>query len=407
MTMTAPDRRYRSLRRALEGVDLPAALVDLDAFDRNVARVRALLDGSPVALRVGSKSVRCVDLLRRITAGLGDRAGGVLAFTAAEARFLVGHGFGDVIVAYPTAQRTDARTYAALNRDGARVAAMVDDEAQLAVLAGAANEAGAKVPVVIDVDMAWRPPAVASRVAVGVRRSPLYTADAVVALARRVAGTRGLYLLGVMGYEAQIAGLPDRDARGRGVAGNAVVKALSRTQVRERRAEVREALRRAGLAPAVFNGGGTGSLSWSAADPSLTEVTVGSGFVGAALFDGMDAFAPEAALLFALQVTRRPAPGLVTCLGGGYVASGPPAWDRLPQPYLPAGLALLPWEGAGEVQTPLRVPAEVSLGLGDPVLFRHAKAGELAERFARYHLVRGERVEAAVPTYRGEGECFL
>jgi D-serine deaminase-like pyridoxal phosphate-dependent protein len=61
------------------------------------------------------------------------------------------------------------------------------------------------------------------------------------------------------------------------------------------------------------------------------------------------------------------------------------------------------------VQTPLAVPrgVEAELELGDPVFFRHAKAGELAEHFAEYLLVRGSRIEARAPTYRGLGRCFL
>ncbi|MCO4774321.1 MAG: amino acid deaminase/aldolase, partial [Deltaproteobacteria bacterium] len=93
--------------------------------------------------------------------------------------------------------------------------------------------------------------------------------------------------------------------------------------------------------------------------------------------------------------------------GGGYVASGEAGPDKLPVPWLPEGLALLDLEGAGEVQTPLRVPAGVSLGIGDPVFLRHAKAGELAEHFTEYVLLRGESVVGRVPTYRGEGQCFL
>jgi D-serine deaminase-like pyridoxal phosphate-dependent protein len=70
-------------------------------------------------------------------------------------------------------------------------------------------------------------------------------------------------------------------------------------------------------------------------------------------------------------------------------------------------MQLLPLEGAGEVQTPLRLPAGVELALGEPVFFRHAKAGELAEHFNEYLLVRGDRIEARIPTYRGLGRCFL
>lgn len=405
--MTNSPERYQRLRRALDGVSLPAALVDLDAFERNVARARATVTRAGVTLRVGSKSVRCTDLLKRILSGLGDRAGGVLAFTASEARHLVAAGLRDIVVAYPTPRRVDADVLAACNRDGARVAAMVDATDQLDVLAGAARAANTVIPVVVDVDMSWRPPGLDASVVLGVRRSPLYTAAAVVDVARAVDATAGLRFAGVMGYEAQLAGLADRDARGRRIAQSALVKALSRPQVRARRRAVRDALTAAGLTPALFNGGGTGSLAWSTGDVALTEVSAGSAFVGGTLFDGMDEFAPEPALCFALPVCRHPAPGIVTCLGGGYVASGTPGWERLPTPWLPEGIALLAWEGAGEVQTPLRVPAGVTFAVGDPVFFRHAKAGELAERFAEYLLVRGDVIESRVPTYRGEGRCFL
>ena len=94
-------------------------------------------------------------------------------------------------------------------------------------------------------------------------------------------------------------------------------------------------------------------------------------------------------------------------LGGGYLASGAADASRLPPPHLPAGLRLDHQEGAGEVQTPLHGPGAAALRIGDRVWFRHAKAGELCERFDRLHLVSGDEVVEVVPTYRGEGECFL
>jgi len=97
----------------------------------------------------------------------------------------------------------------------------------------------------------------------------------------------------------------------------------------------------------------------------------------------------------------------VTVLGGGYLASGVPGPDRLPQPYLPAGLRYDKNEGAGEVQTPLIGTAADGLRLGDRVWFRHAKAGELCERFATLYLIEGGRIVDEVPTYRGEGKTFL
>jgi D-serine deaminase-like pyridoxal phosphate-dependent protein len=98
---------------------------------------------------------------------------------------------------------------------------------------------------------------------------------------------------------------------------------------------------------------------------------------------------------------------VVTVLGGGYLASGPGNAGRLPQPHLPAGLVLDGDEGAGEVQTPLLGAAADSLRIGDRVWFRHAKAGELCERFNELHLIDGDVIAATTPTYRGEGQAFL
>ena len=115
----------------------------------------------------------------------------------------------------------------------------------------------------------------------------------------------------------------------------------------------------------------------------------------------------EPAGFFAVEVTRIPAQNLVTCAGGGYIASGPTTADKAPLPHLPLGLKLLDAEMAGEVQTPLAIPAGLNLERGDPVIFRHAKAGELAERFNEYVLIQHGKVLDRVPTYRGDGQCFL
>ena len=75
--------------------------------------------------------------------------------------------------------------------------------------------------------------------------------------------------------------------------------------------------------------------------------------------------------------------------------------------HLPEGLKLDSMEGAGEVQTPLAGPAAERLRVGDHVYMRHSKAGELCERFSSLYLVEDGRIADEVPTYRGEGKCFL
>ncbi|HEX8950707.1 MAG TPA: amino acid deaminase/aldolase, partial [Polyangia bacterium] len=213
---------------------------------------------------------------------------------------------------------------------------------------------------------------------------------------------------GVMGYEAQIAGV--QDAAPYAAWQNPIKRALkrgSRPAVARSRAAVVEALRAAALPPAVVNGGGTGSADWSATDGALTELTVGSGFLAGHLFDHYAALALAPALFFALQATRRPTAHMVTCHGGGWISSGPGGADRLPLPVFPVGARLLPLEGAGEVQTPVALPDGADVALGDPILFRPAKSGELAEHFDEYLLVRGDRIEARAKTYRGLGRRFL
>jgi D-serine deaminase-like pyridoxal phosphate-dependent protein len=180
----------------------------------------------------------------------------------------------------------------------------------------------------------------------------------------------------------------------------------SGAELARRRAAIVAAVR--AVAPLEFvNGGGTGSIEKTVAEPAVTEIGAGSGLYQPALFDTYRGFRGRPAALFALPVVRRPGPGVVTALGGGYLASGPANRARLPSPYLPAGLRLDAREGAGEVQTPLLGAPADRLRIGDRVWLRHAKAGELCERFNELHLIEGTVVVATAPTYRGEGQAFL
>jgi D-serine deaminase-like pyridoxal phosphate-dependent protein len=233
------------------------------------------------------------------------------------------------------------------------------------------------------------------------------------ALAREVLARDRPALVGIMAYEAQIAGVGD-DPPGNPLRGRAIraMQARSARELAPRRAAivaaVAETLAAAQAPPLRFvNGGGTGSIEGTAAEPAVSEVAGGSGLYGPTLFDAYSSFSPRPAAMFALPVVRRPGRGVVTALGGGYLASGPADAARLPRPYLPAGLRLDRQEGAGEVQTPLLGAAADRLPIGSRVYFRHAKAGELCERFSSLYLLEGERVVEEAPTYRGEGQCFL
>jgi D-serine deaminase-like pyridoxal phosphate-dependent protein len=397
--------RYARYREALRDEPLPCAAVDLDALERNVDTVVARLGESKKTLRIASKSVRSVDLLRRIAARGGAAVRGIMAYTPAEACFLFEQGLDDLLVAYPTAQRRDAELVAEAITRGAAISLAADDPAHLAVASAAGARAGVRVPIVVDVDVSYRP--LGDRVHIGVRRSPLREPGEVAAFVERVLGDPHLAFAGLLAYEAHIAGVPDHNLIAPALdALKRAMKRLAQGPAREQRAAIVAELARRGIAVPLFNGGGTGSVAWSSADPALTEVAAGSGFLDSHLFDGFEGLPLSPAAFFGLQITRRPAPGFVTCQGGGLIASGAAGPDRSPIPYLPEGLSLTGLEGAGEVQTPLAIPAGLSLAIGDPVFFRHAKAGELAEHFASYALVRGDRVEGRAITYRGAGKAF-
>jgi D-serine deaminase-like pyridoxal phosphate-dependent protein len=402
----ADDSLYERYRAAIADEELPCAAVDLDAVERNTDTLLAPVRRANKKLRIATKSLRCLAVVRAVLERGGDVTQGLMAYSAREASFLVEQGFSDVLLAYPTVNERDLDLVARANASGATLSVVVDDVAQLGALSAAGRRSGTRIPAIVEVDMAYR--ALGGRVHLGVRRSPIHTADDVVRLAEALAASDGARFHGVMGYEAQIAGLGDAnpfDPRMNGP--KRAIRAVSRGHVRRLRGEIDEKLRARGLPPTVFNGGGTGSLDSSTEEPWLTEVTAGSGFVDSHLFDYYRHLTLTPALFFALQIVRRPGPGFVTCAGGGYIASGPPSLDRLPIPWLPRGLSLVGMEGAGEVQTPLIVPEGMHLDLGDVVLFRHAKAGELAEHFEDYVLLRGGKKLGRAPTYRGMGKRFL
>jgi D-serine deaminase-like pyridoxal phosphate-dependent protein len=400
----APADAYLRYETAFASLDPPFAFVDLDAIWSNAGEILRRAQGKPI--RVASKSVRCRSLLERILAR-DPGFQGLLTYTLPETLFLLEHGFRDLVLAYPTTDRAAlAKLADATDADpaGAPVV-MVDASEHLDLIESCAGPGREPVRVAIEIDVSYW--IAGGRIKIGAKRSPIRTADQAVALAREIESRPGVRLVGLMAYEAQIAGVGDR-VPGKPLR-SAVIRRMQRASASEiatRRAEIVASLARVAELEFV-NGGGTGSIETTAAERSVTEIAAGSGFYAPALFDNYSGFRLRPAAMFALPVVRKPAPAIATALGGGYLASGVPDRSRLPTPYLPQGLRFDPMEAAGEVQTPLLGPAAASLRHGDKVYLRHAKAGELCERFASLYLVAGDEVVEELPTYRGEGACFL
>jgi D-serine deaminase-like pyridoxal phosphate-dependent protein len=399
---------YDEFRRALQGQRLPTALINLDAFDHNVRTLFHYVIGTGKKIRLATKSLRCPWIYDYLVAL--DKSGvlaGFMSFSPEEAEFLTTLGHDRILVAYPTVQPGDLAIMTRLAGAGKNVCYVVDSREHLDIMGAAGRQAGVTLPAALELDMAlsW----LGRSIYFGVRRSPLHDVRALVDLIRYAEKIGGVRVVGVMTYEAQLAGLNDRGPYSR-LANPAKrwVKKHSIPIVAKLRAELARELRYAGIRLDFINGGGSGSIHLTSRDPVVSEVTIGSGLYCSHLFRYYDDLELFPAAFFATQIVRQPAPGMITCLGGGYLASGSPGPDRLPQPYAPACLKLLPLEGAGEVQTPLRLPRNAPhLKLGDPIIWQHAKAGELLERFNQVSLIRDGVITGQVPTYRGLGQSFL
>jgi D-serine deaminase-like pyridoxal phosphate-dependent protein len=391
--------------RATAHLDPPFAVLDLAALRSNASSMLQRAGGK--SIRIASKSIRSRPVLERILAL--DGFTGIMAFTLPEALWLVSTGMRDVLVAYPTTDRAALAELATDPRAAQEITVMVDRIEHLDFIESAVSDTRGRnrheIRVCLDIDASFV--AFGGTFRAGVHRSPIREPEQAADLATTTAKRPGFRLVGLMAYEAQIAGVgdnpPGNPARTRAIRW---MQAQSWRELMVRRGRIVQAVRQITELEFV-NGGGTGSIEKTAREKAVTEVAAGSGFFHPRLFDFYRGFTGRPAALFALPVVRRPAPGIVTVLGGGYSASGSPGQDRLPQPYLPCGLRYDPREGAGEVQTPLLGQATEDLRIGDRVWFRHAKAGELCEHFAGLHLIDGDQVVDEVPTYRGEGRAFL
>ncbi|TXN31139.1 alanine racemase [Lacisediminihabitans profunda] len=407
---TTPARYWPGIDAATAELDPPFGVISLPALAHNAFEMLRRANGTPI--RVASKSVRVRSVIDAVLALPGFA--GVLAYTLPEALWLAAgdegnDGIADVVVGYPTADRAAIRRLATDERLASRVTIMVDSVAQLDLIdAVLPPDRRGIIRVCLELDASWNSKVLGH---LGPWRSPVFTVDQARDLAAEIVRRRGFSLVGLMAYEGQIAGLVDEPAGD--PARGALVRWVQRQSVAElagRRAEVVAAVR--ALADLEFvNGGGTGSLETTSAEPAVTEIAAGSGLFGPHLFDHYRRFSPAPAAAFALSVVRKPTPQMATLLGGGWVASGPPGPDRLPLVAWPEGTRMISREAAGEVQTPLSGESAARLRVGDRVWLRHTKAGELSEHLDAFTLVDGDasgfRVVGTAPTYRGEGKAFL
>lgn len=383
---------FKEYAAALSELRCPLAFVDLDLFDENAKALAARAGGLPI--RVASKSIRSLALIQRVLKMRGFS--GVLAYSGWEAVYLSKAHVRDIVVAYPIVDPSEINAVANELKAGSVITLMCDRVEHLEVLSKVAETNKVILPIALDLDLSTRMPGLHF----GVRRSSIHDEGTLALFLTALLKFPMLNLRGVMGYEAQIAGVPDRDS---------VIRFLKKRSIRsisKRRIELVSQIKEAGHELRFVNGGGTGSVESTRLDSSVTELAAGSGLFAPTLFDGYDLFKHKPSAFYALRVTRKPVDTIATCFSGGYIASGSVGTEKAPRPVFPESLSLLPHEGAGEVQTPVTGQGARNLKIGDLVFFRHAKAGEYCERFNLIHLISRSKLLETVSTYRGEGLNF-
>ena len=112
------ESKYNLYKTILKNERLPLAYVDLDMFDENIQAI--LKRSGTKKIRIASKSIRCVELMRRIL-NFSSQFQGIMCYSAEEAVWLSQQGFDDLLVAYPTLQEGSIRAVAAEVKKGKHI----------------------------------------------------------------------------------------------------------------------------------------------------------------------------------------------------------------------------------------------------------------------------------------------
>lgn len=383
---------YRSYLQSLNQPGNPVLFLDETEFMKNVSWVKS--NAGNKKIRIATKSVRSRKILEKILKS-DSVFQGLMTYDLREALWLRDEGFKDILMGYPT---MDLEALKLLAKDSSEITLMVDLPEHLNAISEAARLTNKEINVCVDIDLSMDLPFVRF----GVFRSRITKKSRLEEFVKELKKHPLIKLKGLMGYEAQIAGVMDKES-----SLMRTLKSFSIKQLQPKRQELVNYLKTNGFDLSFVNGGGTGSLLETRTEECVTEITVGSGFYSPVLFDHYRDFKLNPSLFFTLPIIRNPEQDIYTCFGGGYIASGELSSIKQPTPYLPAGATLLKHEGAGEVQTPFHYKGSEKIAVGDSLILRHAKAGEVCERFSEIKIIKDGKIIDTVSTYRGEGKTFV
>ncbi|MGH7048499.1 MAG: DSD1 family PLP-dependent enzyme [Stellaceae bacterium] len=359
----------------LDEVDTPALVIDLDAFERNLARLPERIAGTAVRLRPHAKTHKCpVIALAQLKAG----AVGVCVQKVGEAEAMVHGGVPDVLVTNEIVGRQKLRRLAALGHV-ARIGVCADDAGQIAALDAAAAEAGITLPIYVEVNM-------------GGNRCGVEPGEPALDLARRVADAARLSFAGLQAYHGSAQHLRGWEERRQAIA-----------QAADKAGGTRDLLERSGIPCPVVTGAGTGTFEFESASGVYNELQCGSYIFMDADYgrnldrDGGPVRSFEPSLFVWATVMSRPT-GERAIVDAGLKAlafdSGPPlVWDE------PAAT----YERASDEHGRLAVTAATNrLFIGDKIRLVPGHCDPTVNLYDWYVGIRGNRVEAIWPiTARG------
>jgi D-serine deaminase-like pyridoxal phosphate-dependent protein len=234
--------------RTLADIPTPALVVDSHALDRNIARMADFFAAGPCRLRPHFKAHKTPEIARRQLAA--GSCTGLTCATVGEAEVVAGL-CPEVLIANEIVSPAKCQRVAALARR-MRVIVAVDSLVGLGMLSRAAESAGARIGVLIDVN-------------VGQNRCGVEPGQPALTLARHAVNSRGILLRGVMGYEGHLQ--PVRDVLDREARAQAAMRTLVDTA---------ELIRASGLACDIVSAGGTGTYDISGRVAGVTEIQAGS-----------------------------------------------------------------------------------------------------------------------------------
>ena len=395
------DTLYQVYKNASKDVEMPFLMLDKDLLDINIKEILRRTNGK--SIRIATKSIRSIAILNMILQH-SPKFIGVMSYSAAETIFLIEQDIDNILIGYPIINKDLIYQLCHKIALGATITFMVDCLEQVELIQEQAAKLSIKAPICIDVDMSSSFPGIYF----GVYRSSIKNVADLKKLVQKIKQLENISVEGLMGYEAQIAGMGD-NVKGQKLM-NIIISFLKKHSTKEiakRRKECYNYLINEGYQLKIVNGGGTGSIESTIEEDYINEVTVGSGFYNSHLFDNYSNFKHQPALFYAIECTRIPTNNKITASYGGYVASGSIGINKQAVPYLPEGLKLIKEEGTGEVQTPFdTMHCNETLRIGDPIFMRSSKAGEICERFNKIHILIDKKNFISVNTYRGIGKCY-